>query len=109
MTRHITVTAYFAAAAAASVVAGCAASSSTAEIANNDFTSLNGASVEIVAEGGIAALTVTHRAEHDSRAFAFSQQHICGTTCAAPMDSASGVLSPATADSMFTIVLEQAR
>jgi hypothetical protein len=68
------------------------------------FGTLNGARIELTAEGGIAALTTTRRVTHDDRTYAFSMRQICGATCAAPMDSASGVLSAAAADSLFSVV-----
>jgi len=37
------------------------------------------------------------------------QRHICAQNCGAPMDSSSGVMSAAASDSLFNIVLEQAR
>jgi hypothetical protein len=71
------------------------------------FGSFNAAKVEISAEGGFAALAVNHIVRHDDRAFVYSQRHICNTACGAPLDSASGTLSPAAADSLFNIVLAQ--
>ena len=71
----------------------------------DSFGTLNGARIELTAEGGIAALTTTRRVTHDDRSFVFSMRHICGpATCPAPMDSASGVLSAVAADSLFGVV-----
>lgn len=67
---------------------------------------LTGARVELVEEGGIAALSTTYSARHDDRAFAFSRRHICSANCPAPLYSTSGVLSAAASDSLFNTVLE---
>src|SRR5215467_5857201 len=70
--------------------------------------SFNNAAVEVVAEGGIAALSIRHRASHDDHAFVYAQRHLCAQSCGAPTDSASGTLSAAATDSLFNIVLAQA-
>jgi hypothetical protein len=70
----------------------------------DSFGTLNGARIEITAEGGIAALSTNWRASHDDRSFAYARRHICGPTCPAPFDSASGILSPAAADSLFSVI-----
>lgn len=68
-----------------------------------------GAMIEVTAEGGIAALSNRQRAQHDDRRFVLVQRRLCSTTCLAPMDSASGTLSIGATDSLFSIVLGQAR
>jgi len=88
--------------------AGCATTGPTID-GNTDVGSFNGAKVEITAEGGFAALSVVHRVEHDTRAFVYAQDRLCGTTCGAPLDSASGTLPATTTDSLFNIVLQNAR
>lgn len=75
---------------------------------DTDAGSLSGAKVEIVATGGIAALSVTHRVDHDTRAFGYTQGRLCGASCPAPTDSASGMLSPSTTDSLFNVVVKDA-
>ncbi len=75
-----------------------------APIPVDGFGSLNGARVELTSEGGIAALTTTRRVSHDDRFFVVSQRQLCGGNCPAPLDSASGVLSAAAADSLFNVV-----
>lgn len=94
--------------AAALAVAACARSTSTPTSPSTPvdfFGSLNGARIELAAEGGIAALSTTRRVTHDDRTFVFSMRHLCApTACPAPMDSASGTLSPAAADSLFSVV-----
>ena len=96
----------FAAAAAAIATVACARSSSPAGPSRpvDSFGTLNGAHVELTAEGGIAALSTTWRATHDDRSFVYARRHLCGTSCPAPMDSASGALSAAAADSLFSVV-----
>ena len=64
----------------------------------------NGARLELVEEGDIAALSTTRTVRHDDRAFSFVRRQICAANCPAPMDSASGTLSFAAADSLFNIV-----
>jgi hypothetical protein len=71
---------------------------------NADFGTLNGAKLELVAEGGIAALRTRYTVDHDTRAYVYRQGHICSGACGAPLDSASGALSPAGADSLFSLV-----
>jgi emfourin len=89
-------------------LAACShAASVNGPVAVDNFGSFNNASVSITAEGGIAALSITHRVSHDDRAFVYSQRHLCAQNCGAPMDSASGTLSPAVTDSLFNIVLAQ--
>jgi len=87
---------------------GCAGTSPTVDI-GSDFGSFNGAKVEVSDVGGFAALSIAQIVDHDTRGFSYSQRRICGTTCQAPMDTASGALGPATTDSIFNVVLEQAR
>lgn len=76
-------------------------------VRNSDFGTLNEAKLELVAEGGIAALQVKYAVDHDARAYTYSQRHICSDKCGAPLDSASGTLSPAAADSLFSLVWAQ--
>ncbi len=65
------------------------------------------ASVEVVAEGGIAALSVRDRVDRDTRGFVHVMRHVCAANCGAPIDSASGVAAPAVVDSLFNGVLAQ--
>jgi hypothetical protein len=76
-------------------------------IAVDNVSSFNNASVSIAAEGGIAALSIKHQVSHDDRSYVYAQRHLCAQSCGAPMDSASGTLTPAVADSLFNIVLAQ--
>ena len=66
--------------------------------------SLNGSRLELIEEGGIAALSTTYSVRHDDRAFSFARRHICSANCPAPLDSASGTLSVAASDSLFNVV-----
>ena len=70
----------------------------------DNVSSMNGGRLELVEEGGIAAFLTTQTVRHDDRAFTFVRRHICSTNCPAPLDSASGSLSVAASDSLFSIV-----
>lgn len=76
-------------------------------VRNADFGTLNGAKLELLAVGGIAGVQVKYSVDHDTRAYAYSQRHICSDNCGAPLDSATGTLSAAAADSLFSIVWAQ--
>ena len=93
------------------IVAAAVACSSTAPLSDparvDRFGSFNGAQVEVLAEGGFAALSVHHVVSHDDRAYLYTNRHLCATSCGAPLDSASGTLSAAASDSLFNIVLAQ--
>lgn len=73
-------------------------------VRNSDFGTLNAAKLELTAEGGIAALQTRYSVDHDSRAYAYSRRQFCSDNCGAPLDTASGALSPAAADSLFSLV-----
>lgn len=91
-------------------VAACSSSTTTTarpDAAFDNFGTFNGAKVEVVAEGGIAALSVTDRVDHDSRAYVHVTRRLCDKNCAAPTDSASGVAPANVVDSLFNIVLAQ--
>jgi hypothetical protein len=84
-------------------LAGC--SSTTATVNLDDFGNFNGAKVEVLAEGGIAALSQLDRIDHDSRSFVHITRHICSNSCGAPLDSAQGVIKAAASDSIFNVLL----
>lgn len=88
--------------------AALAACSSTSPDRAGD-SNLNGAKIEVSAQGGIAALTVNHVVNHDSRAFAYTLRHLCDKNCGAAIDSTSGTLAGTATDSLFNIVLSQER
>jgi hypothetical protein len=92
-----------------SVVAGCAHRdpSTSPAVRTDDFGVLNAAKIELVEEGGIAALLTDRVVRHDDRFFLHTQRHLCGPTCPPPLDSITGTLSPAAADSLFTLVWAQ--
>ncbi len=96
--------------ALAAFAAACSNSGTTSgPTAFDDFGSFNQATVQVTAEGGIAALSSTHRVSHDDRGFVYVMRHLCAQNCGAPLDSASGALAANVTDSLFNIVLEQAR
>jgi hypothetical protein len=74
---------------------------------NADVSTFNAATVEIVAEGGFAAITTDHLVRHDDRHFLYRLGHICSSNCPAALDSASGTLAPAATDSLFIAILAQ--
>src|SRR6476661_5772194 len=87
----------------AATVAACARRDPTSTGATriDNVQALNGARLELVEEGGIAALSTTQTVRHDDRAFTFVRRHICSANCPAPLDSASGTLSVTASDSLF--------
>lgn len=91
------------------VVAGCAHRdpSTSPAIRIDDFGVLNAAKIELVEEGGIAALLIDRVVRHDDRFFLYTQRHLCGQTCPPPLDSITGTLSPAATDSLFSLVWAQ--
>jgi len=91
------------------VIAGCTHRdpSTSPAIRTDDFGVLNAAKIELVEEGGIAALMTDRIVRHDDRFFLHTQRHLCGPTCPPPLDSITGTLSPAAADSLFTLVWAQ--
>jgi len=91
--------------ATTATIAACASTSSTESAQPRlDQASAAGAKIEILAEGGFAALSVNHVVRHDDRYFLFTQRRICNGVCPA-IDSASGALSVAATDSLFKIIL----
>src|SRR5689334_22834176 len=87
--------------ALASSLAACAGNSATeSSLPRLDQLSSSGGAIEVSAEGGIAALSVSHVVRHDDRTYSYAQRHICNAVCPA-LDSASGTLSAAVIDSMF--------
>src|SRR3954469_7037561 len=88
-------------AACASVVA-----SSPATL-DKSLTSFAGAKIELVQQGGFAGLAIRKAVKHDDRSFVATTRRICGANCAAPTDSASGLLTVGATDSLFTAILAQ--
>jgi len=95
------------------VTAALCACSSAAVVSEaprtDNVPTFNGATITVLAEGGFAALAVSHVVTHDDRKYLYTNRHLCGVPqpCGAPLDSASGTLSPGAADSLFNIVLAQ--
>jgi len=87
-------------------LAACARRDPTSATANRieNAAALNGARLELVEEGGIAAISTTRTVRHDDRAFSYVRRRICSAECPAPMDSASGILPVTASDSLFNIV-----
>jgi hypothetical protein len=90
----------------AATVVACARRDPTSTGATrvDNVQALNGARLELVEEGGIAALSTAQTVRHDDRTFSYVRRQICAANCPAPMDSASGTLSFAASDSLFNIV-----
>jgi hypothetical protein len=90
----------------AAIVAACARRDPTSAAATriDNVQALDGARLELVEEGGIAALATRQTVRHDDRAFFYVRRQVCAGKCPAPMDSASGTLSFAASDSLFNIV-----
>ncbi|MEP6493461.1 MAG: hypothetical protein ABJF01_12330 [bacterium] len=74
---------------------------------NDQRVPLSAASIDIVAEGGFAGLTVHHQVTHDNRAFLYTVRHFCSANCPVPFDSTSGTLAAASADSLFAVIAAQ--
>jgi len=93
--------------AAAFAIGACTRSTSATSVPSRPvdaFGALDGAHIELLDEGGIAALSTTWRVSHDDASFVYARRHLCAATCPAPMDSASGFFAPPTADSLFNVV-----
>jgi hypothetical protein len=92
-----------------SIVAGCTHRdpSTSPSVRTDDVGVLNAAKIELVEEGGIAAILTDRVVRHDDRFFLYTRRQICGQGCAAPSDSVTGTLSPAATDSLFTVVVSQ--
>jgi len=89
--------------------AALAACSSAGPDRITDPNGLSGAKIQVVAEGGIAALAIKHIVSHDDRAFVYALGHLCANDCRPAVDSSSGTLTASATDSLFHIVLDQAR
>lgn len=90
--------------AALTLLAACSSSTPTADL--GDLASMS-ATIEITANGGIAALHTADRIDYASHEFVHVQRHICNDLCdgVAPLDSARGTVAAARADSLFNAVL----
>jgi hypothetical protein len=101
MTKHIILFALLSAS-----IAGCAKDTPTeaSQTAPDVRTTVN--KVEVVAEGGIAALDIRYSVSQEDRFFVYTQRHLCNNNCAAS-DSTSGSLSAAANDALFKTVFAQ--
>jgi emfourin len=89
-------------------LAACSSTAILSETPRGDRVgSFNGAKIDVLAEGGFAALAVRHAVSHDDHRFLYTNRHLCTQICDAPLDSASGALTAAATDSLFNIVLGQ--
>ncbi|MEO7083450.1 MAG: hypothetical protein ABI442_18320 [Gemmatimonadaceae bacterium] len=89
-------------------VVGCAAGSTgPSSDPRADFGTLNAASLELTAQGGLAALQQHQLVRHDDRSYVSTNRHLCAPACGAPFDSTSGTLSAAATDSLFNIAWHQ--
>jgi hypothetical protein len=87
-------------------IAGCTKDTPTEakQTAPDASTTVN--KVEVIAEGGIAALDIRYSVSQDDRFFVYTQRHLCNNNCAAS-DSTSGSLSAAATDALFKTVFAQ--
>jgi len=87
-------------------IAGCAKDTPTDATQLSQDKNATGSKVEVIAEGGIAALDIRHVVRQDDRVFVYTQRHLCNNNCAAT-DSVSGSLSAAASDALFKTVFAQ--
>ena len=87
----------------------CASGTTTqaGSVASKPQTSFSGATIEVVQEGGFAALAIRRAVTHDDRVYVASTRQMCTSNCGAPTDSASGVLTAGATDSLFTAIVAQ--
>ena len=90
-------------------LAACAGTGTTEDPSPLDSirTPAGDAHMEVVAEGGIAALSIADVIDRDSRAYVHVTRRLCAKSCQPPMDSASGVAAAASVDSLFTAAIAQ--
>jgi hypothetical protein len=101
MRKHIVLFALFSAS-----IAGCVKHSPTDVSQLRPDASAGGTKIEVVAQGGIAALDIRHVVRQDDRYFEYTIRHLCKGTCAAT-DSASGSLSATANDALFNTIFAQ--
>ena len=87
-------------------IAGCAKETPTDASQVRPDANTSGSKIEVIAEGGIAALDVHYSVRQDDRFFVYTQRFLCNNACAAS-DSASGSLSTAASDALFSTVFAQ--
>jgi hypothetical protein len=91
----------------ASTLAGACATASTGPGPGVDYVSFNSGKIELTEEGGIAALSMRRVVQHDDHFYLYTQGRLCGASCQPATDSASGTLSAAATDSLFSAVLAE--
>jgi hypothetical protein len=87
----------------------CAGTTTTQDgsVASKPQSRFRGARIEVVQEGGFAALAIRRAVTHDDRVYVTSTRRLCTTNCAAPTDSAVGTLTAGATDSLFTAIAAQ--
>jgi hypothetical protein len=86
---------------------GCGAGGVASTDLGGDFGTLNGATLELSVQGGLAGLQIHQLIRHDDRTFVSTTRPLC-TVCGVPFDSTSGILSAAVSDSLFNVVWQRA-
>lgn len=93
---------------ALAALAACAGrSASSPATLDPSFNTFNGARVEVVQQGGFAALAIRRAVNHDDRSYVATTRRICTTHCGVPTDSASGMLTLGATDSLFAAIVAQ--
>src|SRR3954470_17234846 len=99
------------AAALISIVSACTTGTTMAtqagSVATKPPSRFDGAKIDVVQEGGFAALAIRRAVTHDDRAYVTSTRQGCKPNCAAPTDSASGTLTAGAVDSLFAAIVDQ--
>ena len=93
-----------------SAVSACASTTTTTQagsVATKSPAQFEGAKIDVVQEGGFAALAIRRAVTHDDRVYVTSTRQVCKSTCAAPTDSASGTLTAGATDSLFAAIVAQ--
>jgi hypothetical protein len=76
-------------------------------VATQPQSSLSGAKIDVVQEGGFAALAIRRAVTRDDRAYVTSTRGLCNSNCGVPTDSASGTLTAGATDSLFAAIVAQ--
>src|SRR5262245_13867175 len=82
-------------------LAGCSPSSINTRVGAREQR------IDVLAEGGYAPMRTRHIVSRDDRSFVYSNRRLCERNCGAPLDSASGTVSAAAADSLFAVIFAQ--
>ena len=76
-------------------------------VATQPQSSFSGATIDVLQEGGFAALAIRRAVKHDDRAYVTSTRRVCSANCPAPTDTASGTLTAGATDSLFAAIVAQ--